>query len=65
MLTTRALLHDQTEAALASLNRRGAFAILFVDLDPMAEGGAVLLFEDIADRQIAERRSAPFPRRSE
>ena len=32
-LPNRAFLHDQTEAALASLKRRGAFAILFVDLD--------------------------------
>jgi predicted signal transduction protein with EAL and GGDEF domain len=32
-LPTRAFLHDQTEAALAALKRRGPFAILFVDLD--------------------------------
>jgi diguanylate cyclase (GGDEF)-like protein len=32
-LPNRAFLHDQTEAALAALKRRGPFAILFVDLD--------------------------------
>ena len=32
-LPTRAFLHDQTDAALAALKRRGPFAILFVDLD--------------------------------
>jgi diguanylate cyclase (GGDEF)-like protein len=32
-LPNRAFLHDQTEAALAALQRRGPFAILFVDLD--------------------------------
>jgi diguanylate cyclase (GGDEF)-like protein len=32
-LPNRAFLHDQTEAALAALKRRGPFATLFVDLD--------------------------------
>ena len=32
-LPNRAFLHEQTEAALAALQRRGPFAILFVDLD--------------------------------
>ncbi len=32
-LPNRAFLHDQTEAALAALKRRGPFAIRFVDLD--------------------------------
>ena len=34
----RAFLHDQTEAALAALKRRGPFAILFVELDDFNAG---------------------------
>ena len=33
----RAFLHDQTEAALAALKRRGPFAILFVELDDLTQ----------------------------